>query len=262
MAQLTSTIYSEKLERYVSFTALIPTVGELKTFGAKGNKLSKPPYKTLYLLHGWTGNHLDWLMMSDVYAFSRKYQIAIILPSGENSFYVDHPSGAAYGEYIGEELIEITRELFPLSTEREDTWIAGLSMGGYGALRNGLYYSERFSKIAALSSAILSDKDESAHKQLGSSPIELAIQAAMGIERLAELPRKNNPYDLAANRQENQAVYLACGLEDDLLEKNRAYHKFLKEQNISHVYKETPGGHEWDFWNTHLEKAILWMCEE
>ncbi len=147
--------------------------------------------------------------MSRIYGIAQQYNLVVILPSGENSFYVDHPSGAAYGEYIGEELIEVTRELFPLSTKREKTWIAGLFMGGYGALRNGLYYAETFSKLAAFSSPILSHRSAPSREKLKEEAIERAMRAFMEIDTLADIQPINNLYALAVNREQEQDVYFS-----------------------------------------------------
>lgn len=85
----------------------------------------------------------------------RGENLAVVMPAGENAFYVDQPSiGAMHGQFIGEELVEITRKMFPLSRKREDTFIGGLSMGGFGALRNGLKYHDTFGAVICLSGAL------------------------------------------------------------------------------------------------------------
>ncbi|WP_446455883.1 alpha/beta hydrolase-fold protein [Tuanshanicoccus lijuaniae] len=99
--------------------------------------------KTLYLLHGWSGNHDDWIKHASIVELAKKYHIAIILPNGENSFYTDFSEAESYGKMVAEDLLEETQRLFKLSHQTADTWIAGLSMGGYGALRLGLIYSYR-----------------------------------------------------------------------------------------------------------------------
>ena len=93
-----------------------------------------------------------------IQAWAEANDLAVIMPSGENRFYLDdEKSGELYGEFIGKELVEFTRKLFPLSDKREDTFIAGLSMGGYGAIRNGLKYAENFGCVIGLSAALVHD---------------------------------------------------------------------------------------------------------
>lgn len=259
MAQFSGTFYSEALTRKVPFTAIIPTSKELE----RHHQMYKPefsqPKRTIYLLHGWDGANDDWVFNARVFELAREHNLAFILPSGENSFYVDHPNGNHYGKFIGEELVEVTRELFSLSTQREDTWIIGLSMGGYGALRNGFKYSDTFSKIAAFSSRILTKYEAPNREKLEDNLINTRLKAIIESDTLADLSDENDIYELALNRSKNQEVYIACGLSDYLYDENKALHEFLLENNIAHEYFETPGEHTWDFWNEYIEKAVKWM---
>ena len=137
---------SKTLKRQVSFRAILPTENfEL-------------PYPTLYLLHGLTDDSSAWLYNTRIRMWAEQMGLAVILPSGENSFYLDVPVKDGcygdFGEYIGRELVAVTRKMFPLSHKREDTFIGGLSMGGYGACRNGLKYCDTFGKVAMLSAAV------------------------------------------------------------------------------------------------------------
>ena len=156
MAIITTRYNSMCLGGPVSFTAVIP----FEDFGMFPNFNPNPyenqePLRTLYLLHGISGDEKDWLYGSRIARFAEENHIAVIMPDGNNNFYVDNWPAERWGEFIGRELVEVTRNLFPLSRKREDTYIGGLSMGGYGAIRNGLKYSDTFSKIVALSSALI-----------------------------------------------------------------------------------------------------------
>ena len=114
------------------------------------------PFPTLYLLHGYTGRSEDWLHGSCIAELSRQYGIAVVMPSGENSFYEDDTeAGFLYSTFVGQELVELTRAAFPLCRDREHTWMAGLSMGGFGTLLNACKFSETFSAAACFSSAFI-----------------------------------------------------------------------------------------------------------
>lgn len=114
------------------------------------------PFPTLYLLHGYTGRSADWLHGSCIAELSRQYGIAVVMPSGENSFYEDDTeAGFLYSTFVGQELVELTRAAFPLCRDREHTWMAGLSMGGFGTLLNACKFSETFSAAACFSSAFI-----------------------------------------------------------------------------------------------------------
>lgn len=152
MAILTVSAYSTSLMRTVPFKVYLPTDNR----DYQGNVVALPPYPTLYLLHGILGSDSDWLLHTRVAALAKQYNIAVVMPSGENRFYVDNERAHEYyGEYVGRELVEMTRSMFPLSTRREDTWIAGLSMGGFGAMRNGLKYADTFGAIGSFSGAYI-----------------------------------------------------------------------------------------------------------
>ena len=102
-------------------------------------------YKTLYLLHGLLGNYTDWVTRTRIQEWAEAKNLVVVMPSGDNSFYVDQEvKNNDFGIFIGTELIEVTRKMFHLSNRRDDTFIAGLSMGGFGALRNGLKYYSKF----------------------------------------------------------------------------------------------------------------------
>jgi S-formylglutathione hydrolase FrmB len=110
-----------------------------KNYARQRTFSSCKPLKTLYLLHGYSGSHTDWLHFSRIRELADKHGIAVIMPAGENRFYLDNEdTDERMGEYIGKELVDFTREMFPLSKEREETFIGGLSMGGYGAIQSPL----------------------------------------------------------------------------------------------------------------------------
>lgn len=261
MATLTATFQSKELMRKVSFSAIIPTSTKSLYDPESTEEKDKYPLKTLFLLHGWDGNHEDWIQNTRIVELSTKYQIAIILPSGENSFYVDHPNHNNYGKFISEELVREVRRLFPLSEDRENTWIAGLSMGGYGALRNGLTYSETFGKIAAFSSRLFT-KDDPYHDLKEDNPINYRIRAIIDSNSFEDLPKDMDLYEIVKKANFNPELFLACGTEDHLYEENWAFHRYLEDSGIEHEYIESAGEHNWNFWSTYIEKAIQWMIKD
>ncbi|MDN6625672.1 MAG: acetylesterase [Pisciglobus halotolerans] len=253
MAIVTGSFQSNELMRKMSFSAVIPT--ERKATNTSDTKEIKP-FKTLYLLHGWNGNHEDWLQGSRIAEIAEKHRLAVIMPSGENSFYVDHENGNNYGKFIGEELVAETRKLFHLSHKKEETFIGGLSMGGYGALRNGLLYSQTFSKIIALSSKMLSrDFGDKLVDEIGRGQ----LQSLIGL-RYKDMPIEMDLAELAEKalllKEEKPEIFIACGTEDNLIQENQAYHDFLNQLKYPHIYKTAPGGHEWPFWDTYIEIAL------
>lgn len=252
---------SKKLFRTVTFNAIIPVDKVTSTEDGQ----TKGRLKTLYLLHGALGNHTDYISGTRIQRWAEENNLAVIMPSGENQFYVDKPEqGEYYGGFVADELVEFTRKMFPLSHKREDTFIAGLSMGGYGAIVNGLKYHETFSHIGAFSPAVflkeVLSKDPSS---AGSGVFDAGFYNNVfgGIDTI-----KNSDKDyyylideLIKNKQDLPKIYLPIGTEDFLLDSVRDFHENLKERSIDLTYIEDTGGHEWDFWDTYLKRFLDWL---
>lgn len=260
MALIQVNFMSQSLMRTVPFHAILP-VDKFQWQGAAPEPVKA--FKTLYLLHGVFGNYTDWVSGTCIQRWAEERNLAVVMPSGDNMFYVDQPEVQdCYGEYIGRELVEMTRNMFPLSRRREDTFLAGLSMGGYGALRNGLKYHETFGRIAGLSSANITDMldsfTEDAPSFLNSKryaervfgPLDKIRGTDMDLNWLAEQ---------AAGSADKPQIYLTCGTEDMLLDINRRLRDFLLSAGLSVTYEEDAGGHEWDFWNRAIRRVLDWL---
>lgn len=261
MALIRVDLFSESLMRTVTVNAIIP-VDKMTLPGMP--KREKKPFKTLYLLHGIFGNYTDWVTGTRIQRWAQDQNLAVIMPSGENKFYVDNlATGEMYSTFIGKELVEKTRELFPLSCKREDTFIAGLSMGGYGALTNGLRFHETFSCIGALSSGLIID-GILASDNTSLLPVQRRSYYESVFGDLDKLVGSEKDYkalvlELKKNNLDIPKIYMACGTEDFLIEQNRDYHNFLEAQKVDVTYVEGPGAHTWDFWDTYIEKFLAWL---
>ncbi|MFW3538110.1 alpha/beta hydrolase [Vagococcus fluvialis] len=255
MALVQVNFISKMLSRTVTFNAIIPldkiSFGEEEVVEAK-------PLKTLYLLHGAFGNYTDYLSGTRIQRWAEEHNLAVIMPSGENQFYVDKPSrGENYGAYVADELVEFTRKMFPLSHKKEDTFIAGLSMGGYGALINGLKYHETFSRIGAFSPGLMIDDIASRSELLSVTgwSMDFYDNAFGGIDTI-----KNSDKDyyylidqLIENKKEIPKIYLPIGKDDFLLESVRGFKSFVDKREVPLTYIEDDGGHEWDFWDKYVK---------
>jgi Predicted esterase len=263
MASIQATFFSTSMRRLVSFDAFLP----VETIEIPGvSPAPRPPMKTIYLLHGYSGICSDWLYGARVQELALRLNYAVIMPSGENSFYLDDvEKGELFGEYVGRELVEFTRKLFGLSPRREDTYIGGYSMGGYGALRTGLKYRETFGGIVALSSALII-KSISKLKPGESTPIASYdyyrrvfgdLGALVGSDKDPEALAKK----IKAEGSPEPLLYMACGTEDFLLAENRDLHEGLVRAGFDHNYVEGPGVHDFKFWDDYLERALVWLGE-
>lgn len=264
MAFLRIDLFSKSLMRTVPITAVVP-VDNVRYNGEPEREITKP-YKVLYLLNGIYGNNMDWSLAGDVYMMAQERNLIVIMPAGENKFYVDNSSGEAYGKFIGEELPERMRRMFHISSKREDTFICGLSMGGYGAIRNGLKYADVFGYAAGLSPAFVQEMiNKSDNASVDYTQRRAFYQAVFGdLKKLA-----GSDMDCEAlflERKEKglilPKIYQAIGTEDFLLEANRKFHRFMERQGVpasDYVYEENPGTHDFVFWNEHLKHVFEWL---
>lgn len=262
MAVIQLNYVSNALQRTVPVQVILP-VDKLTPDG----KLPAPKkFKTLYLLHGYLGNYTDWLSGTRIQRWAEERDLAVVMPSGDNSFYVDRPAtGNCYGKFISQELVEVTRRMFPLSHRREDTYIGGLSMGGYGALRNGLANPKTFGAVISLSGAspIFGDP-----KMLEKQPQD-ADAIAFGTAVFGPMPQalysEHNLWVLIQKLAKKlpasrwPRLYIACGTEDGLLPVNRLLHDCLEKNGILVTYREAPGNHNWDFWDDQIKQVIDWL---
>ena len=258
MALFRTSFFSACYQRITQMNVLLPldtpvVPGEVKEF---------KPFKTLYLLHGYTGNCDDWLHNSLIANMAAQFDIAVVMPDGVNGGYVDQPlSGICGSEFIGRELIEITRRTFPLSDKREDRLIAGLSMGGYGTLYNSLKHSDVFGHAIALSTPVkvLRYESECEPKDRKSRHNTKFFKTLHGdLDRVNETDRNIALHAkmLLDSGKPVPNLYIACGYNDTLVPENRELHEQLVSIGFPHVYEEGAGTHDWPFWNEFLRRGL------
>lgn len=238
------------LSKQTSLEVILPDVGE-------------PPYATLYLLHGLSDDSTTWLRRTRIEWYLRELPLIVVMPTGYRGFYTNNAEGPDYARVFGEELPAFIERTFHARPARGARAIGGLSMGGYGALRVGVGYCDRFCSIHSHSGAVgwgrvrgAADWRQAA-KLLNWTP-----------EFVAEMKRVfgNKPagtdHDLfTLVRRTHKAgtlprLMLDCGTEDYLLEQNRFFHAQLEKAGIPHEYFEYPGAHTWDYWDEHIREAL------
>ena len=252
MANLHINFRSDSLSRSVYPVVFLPDYN--------GWNDCQPPYKTLYFLPGYSGGGLETAMFTNFALYAAMYGIAIILVDGENSFYVDDEQrGAKFSQYVGQEIVEATRALLPLSHKREDTFIGGISMGGYGALINGLRYADTFSKVAMLSPAldIMARQRENPEK----CPIPLGeLEGTLGKEKELIGTYKDPLFASKKAIAEGKLpeIFLGCGKQDELvIAASRRYNEAMKELGHPITFYEREGLHDHTFW----KQALTPLCE-
>ena len=252
MALIQVNYLSKALFREVPVNVILP----VDCFDADTNRYlngKDRKYKTLYLLHGLLGNYTDWNSQTRIQKWAEEKNLAVVMPSGDNAFYFNSRTPwNDYGTFIGEELVDVTRRMFPLSEKREDTFIAGLSMGGFGALRNGIVYSNNFSHVAGLSSAVHIFEDTSEEANIGL------------FDNIEDASKTNkNPWvaveEMISEKRPIPKFYMACGTKDDLMPANISFRNYLQEKGIEVTWDEDDYGHDWDFWDSQIKKVLDWL---
>ena len=254
MAKLNIELFLKSLNRQGSFEMILPN--------DMPNESGRP-ITTIFHLHGYTGKAESWVPQELI----QKYNIAVVSPNGENGFYLDGLStGHKYASLVGEELVDYVRRTFGLAKTPEETYLMGISMGGFGALRTALAYPDVFGKTAGLSSALI--VHEIAHMKEGEDN-GMANYAyyheCFGDLETVEESRANPETlvkELKAAGKKIPDIYMCCGSEDFLIEPNRQFHQFLTEQGVAHEYHESPGVHDGKFWTEYAPKVIEWMFQE
>lgn len=247
MAFLTLHLRSNALDLNTTVNVILPQ--DVK----KDEKL-----KVLYLLHGYIGDHTDWMRYTSIERYAWNYRLAIVMPAVNNSYYTDTVSGLNYFTYVSKELPDMITSLLPISSKKEDNYVAGLSMGGYGALKIALTYPERYSKAASLSGAL----DLDSIRELASQePRNTWFNAVFGLK-----PSQNTSSDLKylidlhlKHDVKLPDLFIACGTEDFLYQDNKKFIQFLNLKNVNHTYYESPGSHDWGFWDFYIQKVLAWL---
>lgn len=250
--------FSDVLGLQVSFYVLLPQAARRQIGVHAGETRAK--YPALYLLHGLSDDHTIWLRRTSVERYAAEKNIAVVMPAVARSFYQDMASGPKYWTFLSEELPALCQQFFPLSAARDDTFVAGLSMGGYGALRLGLARPEKFAAAASLSGALDLEKRLREAGKPGSRIDRAEWTSIFGPDLKA--PDNANLRSLAAKAATSTprpALYVACGTEDELLGDSRDFRRHLDSIHYPVTYSEGPGAHEWGYWDEQIQRVLDWL---
>lgn len=216
-------------------------------------------YTVIYLLHGLTGHFDNWADKTKLTEYAAQYKYIIVMPEGNDGWYSDSVSIAKdkYESYIIQELITEVDKKFRTLADKNHRVIAGLSMGGYGAIKFGLKYSEMFSLVGSFSGALpatgWTDKNSAAW-------LSKSIMSVFG-DAANETRLTNDIYKIVremtdAKKKTLPFIYLDCGTEDFLIQSNRDFETLLLEKKIPHEFRQLPGKHDWNFWNAQVQEFL------
>lgn len=251
MAKTVTNFYSYVLNRAVDITVVLPSVTCPESLGladAPASHILKAKFPVLYLLHGFGNNHAQWTGYTNVEMYAEEQRIAVVNISAENKAYAK-VGGDDFVRFLDEELPEFLLNYFPISDKPEDTYIAGLSMGGFGAYLHGLTHPERFRAIGAFSAATQLNPKTFAENPMGAGG---DAEKAYDLHELAKKIKEEG--------KKFPKIYAACGDKDFLFQADKAFAEELKEAGADVTWKEVAGfGHEWRFWDQQVEQFLDWL---
>ncbi|WP_413374896.1 alpha/beta hydrolase [Alkalihalobacillus sp. 1P02AB] len=251
MALIQCQFFSETLQLSTSMTVILPQ----QTYTQIGmkNNLHSQKHKTLYLLHGFSDDHSIWTRRTSIERYVASTGIAVVMPAVDHSFYSNMEYGKKYWTFISEELPQIARSFFPLSSHREDNFVAGLSMGGYGAFKLALNHPEKFCAAASLSGSVdiqtrVIRNDDQKFKLIFGDKDPTGTNADLFALIAQQAHNKNRPL-----------LYLGCGTEDFLYEDNVRFKQHCEQKEYPLHVHFGPGSHEWGYWDMMIQDVLKWL---
>jgi S-formylglutathione hydrolase FrmB len=249
MALITCDFFSASLRMGTSMTVVLPELErELDDGEVAVERPADPP--VLFLLHGLSDDHTAWLRWTSAVRYAEQAGLALVMPAVARSFYADEAHGHRYWEFVSEELPAVTRDFFGLTQHPTSTYVAGLSMGGYGAMKLALRHPERFAAAASFSGVLdlartldRPDREEVKDRVFGG-----ALQP--GDDLLAMLDQDSLP-----------RLWVGCGTEDRLHPGNVTFVERARAAGHDVTVDFRPGDHTWDLWDTFLGLAVPWMSD-
>lgn len=234
--------FAETLELSTSMTVLMPDDG--------------PPPRVLYLLHGLTDDNTAWTRFTSIERYVQGKRLAVVMPQVHRSFYANEAYGMRFWDFLSQELPQAVERFFRVSTERDDTFVAGLSMGGYGAMKWALREPSRFGAAATLSGALdlayIQEYDLRPHMRALVSHVFPGRKVAGTDEDLLHLVKNADPAALPR-------LMLRCGTDDHLVKQNERFVAACAAAGVDLDAAYAPGAHEWSFWDQHIQTVIDWF---
>ena len=239
MAFATINYFSRALEKASSFNIVFPD----------DPAISKP-WSVFYLLHGLSDDHTTWMRRTSIERYVADLPLVVVMPDGGRGWYSNAQEGYRYEDDLIQDVVGLVDRTFPVKAERSGRCIGGLSMGGYGAVKIGIKHHAMFASVNSHSGTLEIMRDPLTWKDLGEEFVRIfGKKPADGPE---------DPYALVKELDKGSfpALRMDCGEEDVFLPHNRSFHEYLDELQIKHEYEEFSGGHDWAYWDQHIEEAI------
>lgn len=255
---------SEVLKILVSMQVIVPQRSMLRdnedgvSLEEKSLSTSDGKWPVLYLLHGLSDNQTAWTRYTAIERYAYEAGIAVVMPAVNRSFYTNMWNGSRYFDFVSDEVPEAARQFFPITSDPAFTFVAGLSMGGYGAFKMAFTYPERFAAAISLSGAV----DAGAILQMDDP--EIAAEFALVFKDHSTFVNSGNDLhylvqELKKNKTDIPKLYMSCGTEDFLYTMNTGFRDYLQKAGVTLYWQEGKGAHEWGYWDMEIQKVLRWI---
>lgn len=247
MALIRIGFFSETLGMCTSCDVILPQLASADEPARK--------FPVMYLLHGLTRSHSTWQRMTSIERYAVAHGVAVIMPEAHQSSYADMLHGGKYFTFIADELPRVMRGFFPLSDKREETFICGASMGGYGALKIGLNRPEQYGAIGSLSSGYTSYRGYLTREDDRGVSLMALTFGENGLDA-EDADTTAKACAIAESGENAPRIFITCGSDDSILLENareaRDFFSGFEGNPFEFEYTEHPGGHDWAYWDAHI----------
>jgi putative tributyrin esterase len=255
MALLRCEFSSEVLKMSTSMTVILPH--DRATPFSPDPAMIDPAPPVLYLLHGGGDDDTAWARQTAVERYVEPLGLVVVMPQAGRSFYTDQVHGQPYWTFLSEELPHLVQAMFRVSTDPADTFVAGLSMGGYGAMRWALTQPERFAAVASLSGVL----DLPRVRGLREGHREPMMDASFGQAEVAGT--EVDPLHLLAQAARSDRtlprMFVGCGTRDALHDDNVRFVAAAAALGVAVESDFGPGAHEWAYWDSAIQRVLAWL---
>ena len=260
-----STVLAQSIVRVDSF--FMPSLGRVKKLSVLLPSKYDPTkrYAVLYLLHGYTGGHEDWVTKTNLRDYVKDIPLIVVMPDAENSWYVNSftEPNQRFGDYVAHDIPHYMETMYSIDTTRQG--IAGLSMGGYGALMLALRHPSTYKFAGSLSGAITFPRGMNDTTRPAERSLHASLRRAFG-EKTSGFRNAHDVFLLYRQTSKDSLpyIYMVIGIQDayrTFLPAHRAFTDLLRTYGAAYEYHETPGGHNWQFWDNEIRPLIDRMRE-